>query len=680
MPIRISVGICAFLVAGAAIAIAAPGFAQPAPGTANTRWVIGSPVNLRAQASTSAPVVMRLRYGTPVTLLGPASESSVGGVAFCEVQTQVTAQRGFAACEYLASKPPAGGQAATAVAPRSPSVELPAAAAVPAPPPVAITPPARPTSAPAGAASATAATAPEPRWINASGVNLRDQASTRASVLARLSRNAPVQLIAAQPDGVFCEVVTQNEVTAAQRGFVACQYLGVREADVRGVVGVADARTTQTPGTTDRPAAATTPLPDAASPKPGSTPASSASALERAFWQDPTPMRLFVYGKYLEQSRLSSDQKASEQDARPVEFVARPEPILQRPKVREFETMKARLAQGVVGTTPPAPLLAWRDLQKAFAAAETDIAQARKTSKLQARRDQPWQYLQPGQTAFEAKLAGLVSTSAAAARRPAKGADVSASAPSPLSARVAGLALVMDKIELPPVTPSFFKNWADIAPPSATVPELSAKWGMPYTLETQPGPRWVSNRRNGTSQIAGSWDVGRAVVQLTSPVVRLSVARDGQVVAGVSGLNSVVLDDKDAFGGCQLGFRYGDAGVDLLNPNVNYSPQDIKSANPTLIRLFLRNPAASLSTNASVKSTPVTTLSEPETGFTAAEQLSIDLDGDGVPDLAVWEATGQPHDSIYTPQRQDPYFRVYAINLAGAWYLLGRDEFVYGCG
>ncbi len=668
---RTLVRIRVFLVAGAAlVGIAATAWAQSTPDA--TRWITGSAVNLRAQASTSAPVVMRLRGGTPVTLLEPAPAPAAGSPAFCAVQTQVTAQRGFVACEYLASRSP--GDAPASVQARTPAVPdaSPGANAPPAvapPPTVAAPRPAvaaleQPQPQPAKGTSPTATTT-ERRWLNASGVNLRTQPSTSAAVIARLSQNTSVQVLATQPDGVFCEVVAG---VGALRGFVACQYLETR-LDARLETRDANPREPEK-------------SPATAAPEPIAIKPGAGAPLERAFWQDPTPMRLFVYGKYLEQTRLSSEQKAAEQDARPVEFVAKPEPILQRPKVREFEAMKARLAQGVVGTTPPAPLLAWRDLQKAFAAAEPDIAQARKTSKLQARRDQPWQYLQPGQTAFEAKLAGLNGT-APTRRPPAKSAEAvtpTTPAPSPLSARVAGLASVLDKIEPPPAAPSFFKNWADIAPPSATVPELSAKWGLAYTLETQPGPRWVSNSRNGVSQIAGSWDIGRAVVQLASPVVRLSIARDGQVVAGVSGLNSVVLDDKDAFGGCQLGFRYGDAGVDLLNPNVNYTPQDIRSANPTLLRLFLRNPAASLSANATVKSTPVTPLSEPETGFTAAEQLSIDLDADGIADLVVWEGTGQPHDSIYTPQRQDPYFRVYAINLAGVWYLLGRDEFVYGCG
>ncbi len=660
MPFRIRACLFKFLLAGAALAGVVTGFAQSAPDAASTRWITGSSVNLRAQANTSAPVLMRLRAATPVTLLASApTDSGSGGLVFCAVQTQVTAQRGFVACEYLSSTAPAGVSTSAAVVPPARSAS---AAAVAAPAPV---PPATPVPA----------ATPERRWVNASNVNLRSQPSTRAPVLARLTRNATVQLVAAQADGVFCEVLSESEVTAAQRGFVACQYLDARSLDARGL----DARSADAPRAADQPIVGSRSTPEAASTKTAALGPGAGGPLERAFWQDPTPLRLFVYGKFLEQTRLSPEQKAAEQEARPVEFVATPQPILQRPKVREFEAMKARLAQGVTGSAPPPPLLAWRDVQKAWAAAEPEIAQARKASKQQAQRDQPWQFLQPGQLAFEAKLAGQAGP--ATTRRPAKGADVALASPAggALSGRVAGLAHVLDKIVLPPAAPSFFKNMADFAPPAATVGELSAKWGIPYTLETQPGPRWVSNSRNGSSQIAGSWDIGRAVVQLTAPVVRLSIARDGQLAAGVSGLNSVVLDDKDAFGGCQLGFRFGDAGVDLLNPNVNYSPQDIQSSNPTLIRLFLRNPSAALGTSATIKTSSIK-LSEPETGFSAAEQMSIDLDGDGIADLVVWEGTGQPHDSIYTPQRQDPYFRVYAVNLAGVWYLLGRDEFVYGCG
>jgi hypothetical protein len=75
--------------------------AHAAPPT--TRWVSGTAVNLRADASLQAPVLSRLALNTPVQWVG-----AVAGTDFCEVfATAATGQmqRGFTACQFLSTAP-----------------------------------------------------------------------------------------------------------------------------------------------------------------------------------------------------------------------------------------------------------------------------------------------------------------------------------------------------------------------------------------------------------------------------------------------------------------------------------------------------------------------------------------------------------------------------------------------
>lgn len=69
------------------------------------------------------------------------------------------------------------------------------------------------------------------------------------------------------------------------------------------------------------------------------------------------------------------------------------------------------------------------------------------------------------------------------------------------------------------------------------------------------------------------------------------------------------------------------------------------------------------------------------TGFVRGTWLHYDLDADGIVDLAVWEGTGTgPGHWGEIPKTDDAYYRLFLVNVAGRWHLLGTDVFGYGCG
>jgi hypothetical protein len=66
--------------------------------------------------------------------------------------------------------------------------------------------------------------------------------------------------------------------------------------------------------------------------------------------------------------------------------------------------------------------------------------------------------------------------------------------------------------------------------------------------------------------------------------------------------------------------------------------------------------------------------------ISSSELILVDLDGDGIDDFAIWEATGRSPNEIHAPARDDPYLRYFFVNVKGEWFYFDRDEYVYGCG
>ena len=61
--------------------------------------------------------------------------------------------------------------------------------------------------------------------------------------------------------------------------------------------------------------------------------------------------------------------------------------------------------------------------------------------------------------------------------------------------------------------------------------------------------------------------------------------------------------------------------------------------------------------------------------------MHFDLDADGHPDLVAWEGVGRgPGHLDGETKTDDAWYRLFFVNIAGRWVVLGADSFSYGCG
>lgn len=156
------------------------------------------------------------------------------------------------------------------------------------------------------APAALAPTAASQRWIDGNDVVVRTEAHSGASVVARLSPNASVTLLADESTVGYCKVRTVDGTT----GYTACRFLvpaPVHRAHVPAPVVDAD--------------------------------------VEKAFWKQPNWSNLEQYAQALRERHPSLHQQG---------------PF---PRSEALEKMKARLAQGTQGPKPPA-LADWADLKR----------------------------------------------------------------------------------------------------------------------------------------------------------------------------------------------------------------------------------------------------------------------------------------------------------------------------
>lgn len=74
-------------------------------------------------------------------------------------------------------------------------------------------------------------------------------------------------------------------------------------------------------------------------------------------------------------------------------------------------------------------------------------------------------------------------------------------------------------------------------------------------------------------------------------------------------------------------------------------------------------------------------LNRADTGFVGGTHLHYALDGDGIPDLSIFEGEGRGPGYLDGPTlTDDRWYRLAFVNINGAWKVLGVDTFGYGCG
>lgn len=238
-------------------------------------------------------------------------------------------------------------------------------------------------------------------------------------------------------------------------------------------------------------------------------------------------------------------------------------------------------------------------------------------------------------------------------------------------------------LEFQAVRPSFFRDEKVIAPPWS-VENVSGHFGIPYRQSNvwfvrEQQPLLANAGEQATDKIESE------TVELAQPVQMVRLFRSGSLTMESRRLRETAVRNEDMYAGeCDdwmPGFAHGDA-EDRNWKYVSDSGRGGRSgnANPRnslyafYMTLPLPRPSASR-TQSSVKLDPEST------GFVGGTHLYYDLDGDGVADLAVWEGQGVGGHPIVGPTTPDHrWYRLVLVNINGAWKILGRDAFDYGCG
>lgn len=338
----------------------------------------------------------------------------------------------------------------------------------------------------------------------------------------------------------------------------------------------------------------------------------------RSFWIAPSVVRLKQAGEFFWGTMLSDEDRAREHpdmysktsDGQPqFNWDTRPQP--HRFPIPEFEAMKTLLGKGVVAHPERRPkIIPWSDFN-------IDEKQRRRSSTTIKGR---W---------FQSEHIDL-----------------------------------MKKGKLDKVIPSYFKKVEDLAPPSASVEQISAHFGIRERMRVISGPQWVYFRHE-SPYVRGNWDVGSTELSLEKPVIEYVIGRQG--LAAASEWAAVELDDITLDYACTEGFSIKQRAKQRL-------PGYPKIKNP-LVWFF--TPKALLKKKVAIKTFArrLNAASEKSNLRGLAQSLlvmhEIDLDADAVADLSVWEVMGK---SALGASEEFAVLRIIFVNINGVWHFLDMDS------
>jgi hypothetical protein len=204
----------------------------------------------------------------------------------------------------------------------------------------------------------------------------------------------------------------------------------------------------------------------------------------RRFWISPSAWALFQAGWYfqgallpLKQQNLENGDKEDGGRCSDQEEISCPQAPLVRYLVPEFEAMKTVLAEGIV--VEDAPLLP---------CLQTRHSQSDKTF---------WQI-----DAITSFLGGNYC-------------------------QLPGL----PELQLPEISPSYFRSNKGILPGNASLEWISAHFGIAETGRKITAPYWASSHKYDDFHYAGSWDIGIYELKLEKPVVEHVISINGNIAA-----------------------------------------------------------------------------------------------------------------------------------------------------
>ena len=427
------------------------------------------------------------------------------------------------------------------------------------------------------------------RWVIGSGVNLREQPNLTAPVLTRMALNTPVNLIAAAPSSKYCEVELLLSGKEQLRGFTACEYLSTSVIKPLEIANAFSA--------------------SGITPNPNYNP-------ERSFWLKPSYGALVEYGRYLERKRQTPKDEA--------EGIF----LSERPKIAEFERMKAHLAKGIY-VDAPAPYLRWDKLKT--------LARNAKSK--------------PEYKNYDKNLS----------------------------------AKTINAIKLPAIASSYFQDQSEIAAPTTSTEKLAGKFQIIQTIQTK---NYEARPKENKREWFGMWDISVINRSLTQAAIKNTLLRGGEtILSEQTYLRKSELeygnDDGVMCEGYEGdGFDFGDADPKIsINYGLNSGHPDYsqpKKAGNKLMYFFTKRPLPQQTVSLNITKQK---LNRATTGFVSSTTFHFDINSDGIPDLVVWEGVGIGPGHLDGPTKtDDAWFRAFFVNIAGHWHLLGKDTFSYGCG
>lgn len=243
---------------------------------------------------------------------------------------------------------------------------------------------------------------------------------------------------------------------------------------------------------------------------------------------------------------------------------------------------------------------------------------------------------------------------------------------------------VVQAIDLPPVRTSFFRDDGALAAAHEDPEALSGRFGIVH--------RWVTTPAKPPTPESAEYplyDITAYTHLLVRPLQRAVLMRDGRLqVAPSHARRRHAAWNEHGCDGWHPGFAHGDLAADDSawhafddgEGGVRAARADAGQVPGSVYTFWLPTPsplphaAASLSTREQA-------LDRDATGFVRATTLVYDLDRDAVPDLLVWEATGDgPGHMDESTGTDDTWYRLVLVNIRGHWKVLGTDQFSYGCG
>jgi hypothetical protein len=231
------------------------------------------------------------------------------------------------------------------------------------------------------------------------------------------------------------------------------------------------------------------------------------------------------------------------------------------------------------------------------------------------------------------------------------------------------------QIPLPPVKASHFKHLEEVGRPSANAHDLSAEFGVPYETHIVNAAHWV-DAHYSRPYVSGAWDVGTVKVKLPKPVYETTLdSTKALEVVATAGSVSIDASQEDD-GECA---STGEWAISRSKVSVKGNAEDsTRTAYP--VALFRTKDPIDIHLS-KIDSIDVSLTMPPGIEIPADSDLasrifkrgrliSVDLDGDGIPDVALWEAF---HTSA-TWGKEGLFYRRVFVNVGGAWYVLDTDE------